>query len=166
MHVIEPKILENATMGNGSQGRSAPLFAKSGAFDTELDALFAAVPAPQPASNERTPPGHSDKIDVVDDEESNEASEEVDEEGSEEADEEGNAEGEDAASDAEDDAGNADDADVNPDEWNGDSLPAFLQHTKPKLEDADDLARDKRTIFLGNVPMAALTSRVRSFVTR
>ncbi|KAL4400645.1 maturation of LSU-rRNA from tricistronic rRNA transcript protein [Malassezia pachydermatis] len=120
-------------------------------FDQELDAMFASAPAPVPEKKDPIPreaePAEAVPTMAADEHEADEAEEE------------------DVPADAElEELSGAED-------WDEDTAAAHIlgtsdtskkpKRSKPLLEmaDDDDLARSKRTLFLGNVPVAALTSR-------
>lgn len=155
----------------------APLFTQSASFDSELDSLFAAGShAPPPAP----PVEHND----MEDEEEHEGDEMQDEEDGHDDEEDGQNDEEDGQDDEED---GQDDQDGEDDDGEDDNasdasaadtkeiMDAFeldeqdvAENTKSArsrrrlaLEGADenDVQRNKRTIFLGNVPVETISNR-------
>lgn len=156
----------------------APLFTQSASFDSELDSLFAAGShAPPPAP----------QIEQDDEDEQDDEQEDGDEDDDEDGEQDGEQDGEE--DDEEDDEEEDEDREENVDEDNeedNDASDASVAETKEimdafdldeqdvaentksarsrrrlALEGADesDVQRNKRTIFLGNVPMETINNR-------
>lgn len=146
----------------GSTGASAPSTASKGSFDAELDAMFSAPPpAQKPLLHEHddhAEHGEEDHVDEDDDD---------DEEGEDESiDDDKQEKSETLNQDAndEDNASSQEDGDWDEEKTAEMVLSGALdkkRKKKPTLEDENDTeeARNKRTIFLGNVPISAMTSR-------
>lgn len=135
----------------------------NGSFDTELDAMFAAAPIPSTTARPVKPqiPGQPEKEnEELTTSDLNSASEEE-----EETDATGGAEEENGQVDDDVEA----DEDISDEDMDEEKAADMVLHghfdkkrkSKVILEDEyeSDEARSKRTIFLGNVPIAALTSR-------
>lgn len=140
---------------------SAPRMAPKGSFDTELDAFFSVPPpAQKPIIHEHDEHiEHSEESHVDEEDDSAEEEDESIEEDRGNEDEtfdEGRIEEEDVASQEDGD-------------WDEEKTAEMVlrgtldkkRRKKPTLEDENDSerAQNKRTIFLGNVPVSALTSR-------
>ena len=165
----------------GSKGAEGGLFSRAAGFDAELDAMFAAAPpvvkrAPVQAEKEE------------DEEEDEEVEKDEDEEEDEEEEEEENDDGDEEVEDIDEvdeadieptEAAKAADPNSVPadteleelsgaEDWDEDQMQSFIDgdarsksKQKVPLEDPKDtdVGRNKRTIFVGNIPIAAVTSR-------
>ena len=147
----------------GSTGASAPSTASKGSFDAELDAMFSAPPpAQKPLLHEHDDHAEHGEEDHVDEDEDDD-----DEEGEDESiddDKQGKSETLNQDANDEDNASSQEDGDWDEEKTAEMVLSGALdkkRKKKPTLEDENDTeeARNKRTIFLGNVPISAMTSR-------
>lgn len=144
-----------------SAGAPAPHAASKGSFDTELDAMFSAPPpAQKPILHERDDHAEHDEEDHVDEEDDDEEGqdESIDEEKQEKSD----TSDQDVSD--EDHVSSQEDGDWDEEKTAEMVLSGALdkkRKKKPTLEDENDTeeVRNKRTIFLGNVPISAMTSR-------
>lgn len=164
-----------AKRAKAEPAQPAPLFTQSASFDSELDSLFAAgshapPPAPQVEQDDKEDDeedGQDDDEDGQDDQDGQDDDEDAQDDQDEQDDQDDQDDGEDDGED--DNASDASAADTKEimdafelDEQDvAENTTSARSRRRLALEGADenDVQRNKRTIFLGNVPMETIKNR-------